>query len=271
MFRQLPDKERRTYMPISEYHKNEFDQHESEIRSIFNDNGLFGARGNVKGTYFGSLVVNTGADPIIIPMYAGTATDRTISERLREHAVNFYNDSFKFTGVRPEELKSGKISYNFDLRAKTADYDQAKKAESLLIMQKKTYLQYSCYPKFYRSDYTHHNLDVCVMYQFRRPALLMALLDAGIRTDETDDLTHALYRLLDEDQDWREPLADKTLIQANILTEMELRKYRLGSPEIKLLKDIADRRLNIPDNSRGCTYPYLIEHLSNTITNTKML
>ena len=84
-------------MPTSEYYKNEFDQHETEIRSIFNDNGLFEARGNVKGTYFGSLVVNTGADPVtIIPMYAGTATDRTISERLREHAVNFYaqNQSF---------------------------------------------------------------------------------------------------------------------------------------------------------------------------------
>ncbi len=258
-------------MPISEYYRKSFDQHETEIRSFFDDNSLFGDRGNVKGSYLGSLVINAGTDPVIIPMYAGTATDRTISERLREHAVNFYNDSFKFTGVRPEELKSGKIKYSFELRAETADYDQAKKAESLLIMQKKTYLQYSCYPKFYRSDYTHHNLDVCVMYQFRRPALLMALLDAGIRTDETDDLTHALYRLLDEDQDWREPLADKTLIQTNILTEADLRKYRSGSSEHKLLKDIADRRLGVSDNDRGCNYSYLMGHLATTITNMRKL
>jgi len=160
-------------MPISEYYKNEFDQHETEIRSFFDDNGLFGDRGNVKGSYLGSLVINAGADPIIIPMYAGTATDRTISERLREHAVNFYNDSFKFTGVRPEELKSGKISYSFDLRAETADYDQAKKAESMLILTKKPYLQYSCFPKFFKSEYTHNALDICIDYKWRKYVCFM--------------------------------------------------------------------------------------------------
>ena len=258
-------------MPISEYYRKAFDQHETEIRSFFDDNGLFGDRGNVKGSYLASLVINAGADPINIPMYAGTATDRTISERLREHAVNFYNDSFKFTGVRPEELKSGKISYSFDLRAETADYDQAKKAESMLILTKKPYLQYSCFPKFFKSEYTHNALDICIDYKWRRPALLFALIEAGIRTDETDELTLALHRLLNEDQDWREPLADKTLIQTNILTEADLRKYRSGSSEHKLLKDIADRRLGVSDNDRGCNYSYLMGHLATTITNMRKL
>lgn len=141
-------------MPMSEYYRKSFNQHETEIRSFFDDNGLFGDRGNVKGSYLGSLVINAGADPIIIPMYAGTATERTISERLREHAVNFYNDSFKFTGVRPEELKSGKISYSFDLRAETADYDQAKKAESMLILTK----SHICSTPVFRSSSSRNTL-----------------------------------------------------------------------------------------------------------------
>lgn len=214
-------------------------------KHVIDPNGILTSNnGTLAGVYGVYVVTPDGAK---IPMYYGETGQygRGFKDRMMEHMKHWLTNPEYYTGVKEIEFNRG-VKFEIAILAAEEDLYKRKMLETMFIERDKTFLQFSCYPKY---DTDYRGVDLCIFPTYRRKAFLNAI--TSLKSINLMTLFEPIVGKVDLN-DYRKLKPNQETVKK---IERELPK---GSLLYYIIKDEVERNLGI-SSKRGCNYSYLVK------------